>query len=112
MFMTTLGSDGLKEMAEQCWHKAHYLAKELCAIDGWKLKHEGEFFNEFTIVPPFDVTEFVNKAKSRGILPGVTACGRRMQGLSKGNELIVAVTEKRTKQEMDTFVEFCKEVSA
>ena len=112
MFMTTLGSDGLKEMAEQCWHKAHYLAKELCAIDGWKLKHEGEFFNEFTIVPPFDVTEFVNKAKSRGILPGVTACGRRMQGLSKGNDLIVAVTEKRTKQEMDTFVEFCKEVSA
>jgi len=33
-----------------------------------------------------------------------------MQGLSKGNELIIAVTEKRTKHEMDALVELCKEV--
>jgi hypothetical protein len=33
-----------------------------------------------------------------------------MQGLASGQELIIAVTEKRTKQEMDALVEVCKEV--
>jgi len=35
-----------------------------------------------------------------------------MQGLSDGNELIIAVTEKRTRHEMDTFIEFCKEYAS
>jgi len=111
MFMTTLGSDGLKEMAMQCWHKAHYLAKEITALDGWNLVYDGVFFDEFTVMCPCDVTKFVELAKSRGILPGVAAAGRRMQGLSTGNELIIAVTEKRTKHEMDTLVDLCSEVA-
>jgi glycine dehydrogenase subunit 1 len=112
MCMTTFGSDGLKEMAMQSWHKAHYLASKLATIEGWKLLYEGSFFNEFTVVCPTDVTKFVEFAKSRGILPGVAAAGRRMQGLAEGNELIIAVTEKRTKHELDMFVELCREVTA
>ena len=111
MFMTTLGSDGLREMAEQCWHKAHYLADEIAKLDGWKLKYEGVFFNEFTVECPCDVTEVVEFCKSRGVLPGVAAAGRRMQELSSGNELIIAVTEKRTKHEMDALVELFREIS-
>ena len=111
MFMTTLGSAGLREMAEQSWHKAHYLASELSAIDGWELLYDGPFFNEFTVVCSQDVTKFIEFAKSRGMLPGVAAAGRRMQGLSGGNELIIAVTEKRTKHELDAFIELCKEVT-
>ena len=110
MFMTTLGSEGLKEMAMQSWHKAHYLANEITAIEGWELQFDGPFFNEFTVLCPTEVTQFVELAKSRGILPGVAAAGRRMQGLSTGNELIIAVTEKRTKQEMDALIELCTEV--
>ena len=110
MFMTTLGSDGLKEMAMQSWHKAHYLANAISAIDGWELLYSDAFFNEFTVLCPIDVTQFIELAKSRGILPGVAAAGRRMQGLASGQELIIAVTEKRTKQEMDALVEVCKEV--
>ena len=110
MFMTANGSSGLKEMATQCWHKAHYLANEITALDGWELQFDGEFFNEFTVMCPCDVTKVVELGKSRGILAGVAAAGRRMQGLSKDNELIIAVTEKRTKHEMDELVALCKEV--
>jgi hypothetical protein len=46
------------------------------------------------------------------MLVGVAAAGRRMQGLSEGDELIIAVTEKRTKLEMDALVELFKELSA
>jgi glycine dehydrogenase subunit 1 len=111
MFMTTLGSDGISEMAKQCWHKAHYLAHEITKLAGWELQFDGAFFNEFTVTCPCDVTEVVEFCKSRGVLSGVAASGRRMQGLSSGNELIIAVTEKRTKHEMDTLVELLKEVS-
>jgi len=111
MFMTTLGSDGLTEMAEQCWHKAHYLANSIASLDGWKLTYEGQFFNEFTIDCPCDVTKVVEAGKKRGMLVGVAAAGRRMHGLARGNELIIAVTEKRTKHEMDALVALFKEVS-
>lgn len=112
MFMTTLGKDGLCEMATQSWHKAHYLAKNIASLDGWKLKHEGEFFNEFTVECPIDVMEVVEAGKERGILVGVAAAGRRMQSLSSGNELIIAVTEKRTRNEMDALVSLFSELHA
>jgi len=112
MFMTTLGSDGIKEMATQSWHKAHYLAKEIAKLEGWEMKYNGDFFNECTFTCPCDVTKVVEFCKSRGVLPGVAAAGRRMQGLSTGDELIIAVTEKRTKYEMDALVALLSEVSA
>jgi glycine dehydrogenase subunit 1 len=112
MFMTTLGRDGLAQMANQCWHKAHYLANQIASLDGWELKYDGEFFNEFTVECPIDVTELVNKGKERGVLVGVAANGRRMQKLSTGNELIIAVTEKRTRHELDSLVSLFKEMSS
>ncbi len=112
MFMTSLGSVGLKEMAEQCWHKSHYLANSIASLDGWELAFDGAFFNEFTVRCPIPVTDVVEEGKRRGMLVGVAAAGRRMRGLSEGDELIIAVTEKRTKHEMDALVELFKELAS
>ncbi|HJN71263.1 MAG TPA: aminomethyl-transferring glycine dehydrogenase subunit GcvPA [Phycisphaerales bacterium] len=111
MFMTTVGREGLTEVASQCWHKAHYLAEQITAIDGWELTFDGDFFNEFTVNCPVDVTHIVDSGKERGVLVGVAANGRRMRKLSEGNELIIAVTEKRTRHEMDALVSLLKELS-
>ena len=112
MFMTSLGSVGLKEMATQCWHKAHYLANSIAQLDGWSIKFDGPFFNEFTVVCPISVTEVVERGKSNGILVGVSATGRRLRSLSNDNDLIIAVTEKRTKLEMDELVALFREISS
>ena len=112
MFMTSLGSVGLQEMAGQCWHKAHYLASEVSNLDGWEIAFEGSFFNEFTVHCPLPVTTVVEEGKRRGLLVGVAAAGRRMRGLSAGDELIIAVTEKRTKHEMEALVSLFKELSS
>ena len=111
MFMTSLGSIGMSEMARQCWHKSHYLADAITSLDGWNLKYSGHFFNEFTVECPIPVTEVVEKGKANGILVGVAASGRRMRGLSTSDDLIIAVTEKRTKHEMDALVALFKEMS-
>ena len=112
MFMTTVGRDGLAEMARQSWHKAHYLAEQIISLDGWSLKPLAENFSmNLRSNVLFDVTELVNTGKERGVLVGVAANGRRMQNLSTGNELIIAVTEKRTRHEMDALVALFKEMS-
>jgi len=111
MFMTALGSVGLSEMSSQCWHKAHYLADAITSLDGWNLKYDGPYFNEFTIECPIQVTDVVEAGKAKGILVGVAASSRRMRGLSTTDDLIIAVTEKRTKHEMDAVVALFKEVS-
>jgi glycine dehydrogenase subunit 1 len=104
MFITALGKIGLREMAEQCYHKAHDLARRITSIDGYGLKFDGPFFNEFCVTCPRDVTEVVQAAKRRGILAGVAPSGRRFGRIGEPNDLLVAVTEKRTKAEMDALV--------
>ncbi|MCA9290431.1 MAG: aminomethyl-transferring glycine dehydrogenase subunit GcvPA [Phycisphaerales bacterium] len=105
MFMTTIGKAGLREMAEQCHHKAHYLAGRIAAIPGYALTFDRPFFHEFTITCPRPVTEIVEACKRAGILPGVSPHGRRMRRIGGPNDLIIAVTEKRTRHEMDALVD-------
>ena len=104
MFMSTLGTNGLREMAEQCYHKAHYLANQIAKLPGFRLTFEGPFFNEFCVTCPENVTAIVEAGKRRGILVGVAPSGRRMSSIGNPNQLIIAVTEKRTKKEMDSLV--------
>jgi len=109
MFMSTLGAAGLREMAEQCWHKAHYLAGRITALEGYALKYPGHFFNEFCVTCPKPVTAVIEAAKRRGILAGVAPHGRRMGRIGGERDLLIAVTEKRTRAEMDALVEVLAE---
>ncbi len=111
MFMTTLGGEGLTELASQCWHKAHWLADRIGELDGWEQAHEGPFFNEFTVRCPRPVTEIVEAGKTRGVLVGVAAHGRRMRNLGDDRDLIIAVTEQRTRRELEALIELFVEVT-
>ena len=111
MFMTTLGTESLREMAEQCYHKAHYLADRIASLPGYDLKFEGPFFNEFCVRCPRPVTEVIEAAKRRRILAGVAPHGRRLRQIGEANDLLIAVTEKRTRAEMDALVDVLKGLS-
>ncbi len=110
MFMTAMGKSGLREMAEQCYHKAHYLAGRIAALEGYALTFDGPFFHEFCVTCPRPVTEIVEAAKRRRILAGIAPHGRRMGGIGGPNDLLVAVTEKRTRAEMDALVDVLEEL--
>ena len=110
MYMTTLGKEGLRETAQQCYHKAHYLAGRIAELDGYRLKFDGPFFNEFCVTGPKPVTEIIEAAKRRRILAGIAPHGRRMGRIGDPNDLLIAVTEKRTKHEMDALVDVLQEV--
>lgn len=100
-----LGKEGLRELALQCFHRAHYLAERIAALPGYGLAIEKPFFREFLLRTPVPAEQIVAAGIERGFLPGVPtrALGARLPGL------LVAVTEQRTREQMDAFVAFLVE---
>ncbi len=110
IYLSLLGKRGLREVASQCLHKAHYLLE--------RIEEETNFRRAFPL--PF-FKEFVLKGK-KGIWPKILKDLREKKifgGVHLGrfhedweDLLLVAVTEKRTKEELDFFVSALKEIGA
>jgi glycine dehydrogenase subunit 1 len=111
MFMTALGKQGLREMAEQCHHKARYLAGRIAELPGYGLKFDGPFFHEFCVTCPKPAAQIIQAAKRRGILAGVAPHHRRLNRIGEPEDLLIAVTEKRTRAEMDALVKTLGELA-
>ncbi len=104
VYMATMGKEGIKEVAYQSMQKAHYLAKEIAKIPGFKLFNDKPFFNEFMVKTPVAASEIISEGTKAGFLAGIDTS--RFSDCLQG--LLIAVTEKRTKDEMDAYVEFLK----
>lgn len=104
VYMATMGKEGIKEVAYQSMQKAHYLANEISKIPGFKLLSDKPFFNEFMVQTPVTASEIIAEGTKAGFLPGIDTS--RFPECNQG--LLIAVTEKRTKEEMDAYVEFLK----
>ena len=101
VYLAVMGPDGLAEVASQSMAKAHYLCKQLTALDGVDLVYTGDFFHEFVTTLPKreEVLEALEKAGILGGLPveeGVLWCA----------------TEKVSREELDKAVSIVKEVLA
>lgn len=98
--MTALGKNGVQEMAMLNIQKAHYAKNQLSSIQGVELAFEQPFFNEFVLKLPKSVKE-VNKALlQEGILGGFDLS---LDYPELENHMLVAVTEIKTKEEIDRF---------
>jgi glycine dehydrogenase subunit 1 len=100
-YLAALGPDGLRETADLCARKAHYLADELVKVTGVKLKFDRPFFKEFVIEVPTDPVPLLEKLLKAGYHAGLPL-GRWYPQMSRA--ISIAVTEKRTKAEMDGLV--------
>ena len=100
VYMATLGEQGMKELANQCYSKAHYAAEQISSIPGFALAHNQNFFHEFVTKCPMDVNQLMNRLQEYEILGGLP--------LEDG--ILWCVTEKNTKEEIDLLVELLKEV--
>ncbi len=100
IYLSLLGKKGFKELAEICYHKAHFLADELSKIKGVKLKYNKPFFREFVIDTTKLPKVLIDSLLEFDILAGVDLA--RFYESDSG--LLIAVTEKRTRLEIDKFV--------
>ena len=108
VYMATMGKEGIKEVAEQSMMKAHYLADRIAQISGFKINNTKPFFNEFLVLTDKNHSDIINKGIEKNILAGLCTCKYADYGVKTG--ILIAVTEKRTKEEMDNLVEFLKKV--
>ncbi|EJY55935.1 glycine dehydrogenase (decarboxylating) [Alicyclobacillus hesperidum URH17-3-68] len=109
VFMSYMGKAGMQELAQQNFHKAHYLRDRLLAIDGVKPVFSTPFFNEFALQLPKSVADVQVAMLEAGYLFGYDLSQDYPQ---YGNSVLLTVTEMRTREEMDEMVQRLKEVLA
>jgi glycine dehydrogenase subunit 1 len=102
VYLSALGPQGLRETAELCARKAHDAAEQLTEIPGVSLKFRRPFVKEFTLSVKGNIPSLLAQLREAGYHAGLPL-GRWYQNFSDG--LTVAVTEKRTKAEIDGLVD-------
>ena len=98
VYLAEMGPVGLAEVGNQCYAKAHYLASELCKIDGVEMVFPGPFFHEFLTTLP-DADRVLSALEQKGILGG----------LPVKDGVLWCVTEYCTKADLDEAVAVIKE---
>ncbi len=96
--LCTLGKQGLRRMAELCYHKAHYAADRIAALPGHAIE-PGMFFQEFVVRCPSAPAEVNRRLLERGIIGGYDVSDRIERGL------LLCVSEINTKEEIEALVE-------
>ncbi len=109
VYLSTLGESGLRQVAELCYHKAHYAAAKINRLPGYHVDLKQEFFNEFVVECPRPVAEINAQLREQGIIGGYD--------LSKdyphlGDAMLVAVTEMNTREQIDNLAQALGKVKA
>ena len=107
IFMSLLGKDGFEKLSLQNYNNANYLKNELAKYEKVKIFNQNPTFNEFVAELPISGDEFLDKMSQKGFFAGL-----KLSSLYEGfeNRVLISVTEKRTKAQMDSFVASVKEV--
>src|SRR5437867_3082798 len=100
IYLATVGKQGLVRVGELSTAKAHYAAERLGAVPGVSLRFAQPFFKEFALKLPKPPERVVSRLAKQGFLAGVPL---KTFERSLADCLLVAVTEKRTKTEIDAF---------
>jgi glycine dehydrogenase subunit 1 len=102
-----LGPEGLREMAELNLQLAHYAADQLGSLPGYKISFSAPFFNEFVLQVPGDVETLHKKLLDRGLLVGLLL---KNYFPKLANHLLINITEKKTKEDIDRLVSVLRSV--
>jgi glycine dehydrogenase subunit 1 len=108
VYMSYLGKHGLRQVAELCYHKAHYAARSIATLAGYSLWSKAPFFNEFVVKCPTSVEHVNAHLLEEGILGGYDL-GKDYPELA--DHMLIAVTEMNTKEDIDLMVDVLAEVS-
>jgi glycine dehydrogenase subunit 1 len=99
VYLAALGKTGLRQVAELCYHKAHYAASAISKLKGYTLVFRQPFFKEFVVRCPITPQQINEKLFRENIIGGLDLSH------IQNNSLLFCVTETNTKQEIDRLVE-------
>lgn len=108
VYLTWAGNEGIKEIARQCYAKTHYLAEAISQILGFTSLSNEKFIREFVVHTPVTASEIVKEGVAHNILPGIDL---GIFNPEWQNWLLITATEKRTRPELDHYINFLKTFS-
>jgi len=106
VYLATLGKRGLKQVAELCYHKAHYAAEAISKLKGYSLAFQQPFFKEFVIRCPIAPSKINDALLKEKIIGGLDISHM------VDNGMLLCATEMNTKQEIDRLVEILGKLGA
>ena len=105
IYLAAMGRNGLRQVAELCYHKAHYAADAIGKLDGYKLPQSADFFQEFVVSCPVAPAEVNRRLMERNILGGLDVSDRFDNGM------LLCVTEMNTRADIDALVSALAEIA-
>lgn len=102
VYLSLMGRNGLRQVAELCYHRAHYAAQRLGDLPGYELLDRGPFFKEFVLRCPRPVDEINAMLRAKDIVGGYDL-GRDYPAMQ--HCMLLCVTEMTSKEEIDALVE-------
>jgi glycine dehydrogenase subunit 1 len=110
VYMAALGRCGLPKIASLCYHKAHYAAAQIDALNGYQVWRDKPFFKEFVVQCPRPVAEINQYLLDVWDIIGGYDLSRDYPHLE--DHMLVAVTETNTREEIDDLVAALEEVAS
>jgi glycine dehydrogenase subunit 1 len=107
IYLATMGRQGLRKVAELCYHKAHYAAAEIDKLDEYEVINRRPFFKEFVVRCPKPALEIARQLNQQKIVPGYVLSDAFPD---RTHDLLVCVTEMNSKAQIDQLVKTLKEV--
>ncbi len=108
VYMSLLGKNGLRQVAELCYHKAHFTADCIANLPGYSLWSPDPFFNEFVVHCPAPISDINDILLDHDILGGYDL-SQDYPDLK--NHMLLAVTEMNTREQIDQLVDVLSEVT-
>lgn len=105
-YLSLLGPKGLREVGESCMSSCAYLRRKLTEIPGVNIPFSGSHFKEFVISIAGDIPRFLEFMAKRKILAGIPL---KRFSIGMDDSLLLAVTEKRTREQLDDYVSAVRE---
>jgi glycine dehydrogenase subunit 1 len=103
VYMSLMGPQGLRRVAEICYQRSHYLAKRIAQLPGYRIISREPFFKEFAVQTPVAPAEINKKLLEHNIVGGLDISKfPEVEGLD--NAWLLACTELTTREQMDKLV--------
>ncbi len=109
VYMAALGRCGMRQVAELCYHRAHYAAGQIDGLEGYVAVGERPFFKEFVVRCPRPVKEINDYLFGEWGIIGGYDLGRDYSHLA--DHMLLCVTEMNPREEIDTLVEALEEAA-
>jgi len=102
IYMALMGSQGIRQVAQQCYQNTNMLKAKLAMLEGVQVLFTDAHFHEIVLQLPVNVSLFLDKMAQRNTIGGYDL---GVEYPELGEVLMICVTENRTEQEMDNYLD-------